>query len=112
MPKKELTPVAREYTINLHKRTHKMAFRKKAPRAVREVRKFARKLMKTKDVRIDTKLNHFLWSNGIRNLPRRVRVRLSRRRNEDEDAEEKFYTLVTHVPVPTFKGLVTKQVDE
>ena len=26
------------------------------------------------DVRIDTKLNKFLWSNGIRNIPKRVRV--------------------------------------
>ena len=33
-------------------------------------------------VRIDTKLNKFLWSNGVRNVPRRVRVRLSRKRNE------------------------------
>ena len=34
------------------------------------------------EVRIDTKLNKFLWSNGVRNVPRRVRVRLSRKRNE------------------------------
>lgn len=33
-------------------------------------------------MRIDTKLNKFLWSNGVRNVPRRVRVRLSRKRNE------------------------------
>ena len=36
-------------------------------------------------VRIDTKLNKFLWSNGVRNIPRRVRVRLSRKRNEERD---------------------------
>lgn len=41
------------------------------------------------EVRIDTKLNKFLWSNGVRNVPRRVRVRLSRKRNEDEEAKEK-----------------------
>jgi hypothetical protein len=35
-----------------------------------------------------------------------------RKRNEDEDAKEKMYTLVTYVPVPTFKKLVTKAVDE
>ena len=52
-----------------------------------------------KDVRIDTKLNKFLWSGGVRNLPRRVRVRMSRKRNEDEDASEKMFTLVQHVPV-------------
>ena len=32
-----------------------------------------------------------------RNVPYRLRVRLARKRNEDEDAENKMYTLVTHV---------------
>merc|ERR1719329_2135078 len=45
--------------------------------------------MSTKDVRVDTKLNKFIWSCGIRNVPVRVRVRMSRKRNEDEDAKEK-----------------------
>jgi large subunit ribosomal protein L31e len=40
--------------------------------------------MKTDDVRIDSRLNQFIWSNGIRNLPKKVRVRISRKRNEDE----------------------------
>merc|ERR1719217_1739199 len=33
----------------------------------------------TADVRVDTKLNKFLWSNGIRNVPKRVRIRMSRK---------------------------------
>merc|ERR1719247_1233091 len=37
--------------------------------------------MSTQDVRIDTKLNKFVWSTGVRNVPRRVRVRMSRKRN-------------------------------
>ncbi len=41
--------------------------------------------MLTKDVRIDISLNKFIWSNGVRNIPRRVRIRLSRKRNEDEE---------------------------
>jgi len=68
--------------------------------------------MGTKDVRIDVKLNKFVWSQGIRSVPYRVRVRLSRKRNEDEDAKEKMFTLVTHVPVTSFKKLQTKNVDE
>ena len=30
---------------------------------------------------------------GIRNVPRKIRVRVTRKRNEDEDAKEKFYAL-------------------
>jgi len=105
-------PVTREYTINIHKRIHGIGFKSRAPRAVSEIKKFATTAMKTSDVRIDTKLNKFLWSKGIKNVPFRVRVRLSRKKNEDEDAKEKMFTLVTHVPVTTFDGLVTVKVDE
>jgi len=38
-------------------------------------------------------------------VPYRVRVRLARQRNEDEDSPNKLYTLVTFVRVPSFKGL-------
>ncbi|XP_033330337.1 large ribosomal subunit protein eL31 [Megalopta genalis] len=103
--------VTREYTVNLHKRLHGVGFKKRAPRAIKEIRKFAEKQMGTPDVRIDTRLNKQLWSKGIRNVPFRVRVRLSRRRNDDEDSPNKLYTLVTYIPVATFKGLQTENVD-
>merc|ERR1712189_149070 len=99
--------VTREYTINVHKRIHGVGFKKRAPRAIKEIRKFAMKEMGTPDVRIDTRL-----SKGVRNVPYRIRVRLSRKRNEDEDSPDKLYTLVTYVPVTTCKGLQTVNVDE
>lgn len=58
--------VTREYTINLHKRLHGVGFKKRAPRAVKEIRKFAMKQMGTPDVRVDTRLNKQVWSKGIR----------------------------------------------
>jgi len=42
-----------------------------------------------------------------RNVPFRVRVRLARKRNEDEDSPHKLYTLITYVPVTTFKSTYT-----
>lgn len=50
------------------------------------------------NVRVDTALNKFIWSMGIRNVAKRVRVRLERRRDEDEEASEKvcplfYYTM-------------------
>ncbi|EDO40486.1 predicted protein [Nematostella vectensis] len=103
--------VTREYTINLHKRIHGIGFKKRAPRAIKEIRKFAEKMMGTPDVRIDTRLNKHVWNQGIRNVPYRVRVRLARKRNEDEDSPHKLYTLVTSVAVSTFKGLQTQKVE-
>merc|ERR550514_880428 len=87
-----------------------IGFKKRAPRAIREIKAFAQKVMGTSDVRVDTNLNKFIWSKGVRNIPYRVRVKLSRRMNEDEEAEEKLYTLATVVPVQSFKGLETKVV--
>ena len=70
--------------------------------------------MKTDDVRIDTQLNKHLFSQGVRNVPKRVRVRLSRRRNEDEDAKEKLYTLVKYIPIEIggFKELQTEIIED
>ncbi|KAH0915614.1 hypothetical protein HID58_030060 [Brassica napus] len=62
-------------------------FKKKAPKAIKEIRMFAEKAMGTKDVRVDVKLNKQIWSRGIRGPPRRIRVRVARKRNDDEDAK-------------------------
>jgi large subunit ribosomal protein L31e len=51
-----------------------------------------------------------MFSQGVRNVQKRVRVRLERRRDEDEEATEKMYTLVKYVEVADFKGLQTQNV--
>ncbi|KAK4414435.1 60S ribosomal protein L31 [Sesamum alatum] len=106
--------VTREYTINLHKRLHGCTFKKKAPKAIKEIRKFAQKAMGTTDVRVDVKLNKQIWSRGIRSVPRRIRVRIARKRNDDEDAKEELYSLVTVAEIPDggLKGLGTQVIDE
>lgn len=102
--------VTRDYTIHLSKRIHKLQFKRRAPRAVKEIKKFAQKVMNTKDVRVHPELNKFVWTHGIRNVPTRVRVRLTRKRNDDEDADEKLYTVAQLVEVTSFKGLQTETI--
>ena len=87
------------------------------------IRKFAQKAMCTEDVRIDPTVNKYVWSKGVHNVPRRIRVRLSRKVNE-EDEENKtvgylfheviaqFYTYVEVLSVPTFHNLQTKVANE
>ena len=41
-------------------------FKRRAPRAIKEIKKFAEKMMGTPDVRVDTNLNKHVWSKGIR----------------------------------------------
>ncbi|THH17985.1 hypothetical protein EW146_g2919 [Bondarzewia mesenterica] len=83
------------------------------PTAVKAVVAFAQKAMGTTDVRIDPKLNQALWAQGIKSVPHRVRVKLERKRNDEENAKEKLYTYATHVFVPRggFKGLQTTAID-
>ncbi|XP_051010442.1 60S ribosomal protein L31-like [Acomys russatus] len=104
--------VTQEYTISVHKRIHGVGFKKRAPRALKEIWKFTMKEMGTPDMCIDTRLNKAVCAKGIRNVPYRIGVRLSRERNEDEDSCNKLYTLVTYMPVTTFKNLQTVNVDE
>ncbi|KIK93679.1 hypothetical protein PAXRUDRAFT_828717 [Paxillus rubicundulus Ve08.2h10] len=103
--------VTREYTIHLHKLVHGRSFKKRAPWAVKSVVEFARKSMGTADVRVDPKLNQALWAQGIKTVPHRIRVKLERKRNDEENAKEKLYTYASHVPVNSFKGLQTTVAD-
>lgn len=104
--------ITREFTIHMHKYIHGKSFKKRAPTAIKAIKAFALKSMGTSDVRVDPKLNKNIWSKGVKNVPRRLRVRMSRRRNEDEGAKTKLYTLVTLVPVASFKGLQNETIDE
>ncbi|MEJ1272703.1 hypothetical protein NN561_003556 [Cricetulus griseus] len=71
--------VTQEDTINIHKHIRGLGFKKRAPRALKEIRKFAMKEMGTPDVRIDTRLNKALWAKGIRNVPYCICVALPSR---------------------------------
>ncbi|KAL9640334.1 MAG: hypothetical protein Q9164_000337 [Protoblastenia rupestris] len=116
--------VAREYTIHLHKRVrtnynkeyhrpvHGVAFKKRAPRAIKEIREFAVKAMGTRDVRLDPQLNKKVWEAGIKGVPYRLRVRISRKRNDEEGAKEKLYSYVQAVNVKNPKGLTTVVVED
>jgi len=103
--------VTREYTIHLHKYVHGRSFKKRAPTAVKSVVAFARKEMGTGDVRIDPKLNQAIWERGIKSVPHRIRVKLERKRNDEENAKEKLYTYASYVPTASFKNLGTVTVD-
>uniref|UniRef100_H0XI67 Large ribosomal subunit protein eL31 n=1 Tax=Otolemur garnettii TaxID=30611 RepID=H0XI67_OTOGA len=93
------------YTINIHMCIHGVGFKKSTPWKPRDIWKFARKEMGTPDMHIDTRLNKTVWAKGIRNVSYHIHVRWSRKHNEDEESSNKLYTVVTYIPVTTFKHL-------
>ena len=44
---KGLQPACRDYTLNMHKRLQGIQFKKRAPKAIKTIRKFAQKEMYT-----------------------------------------------------------------
>lgn len=91
---------------------HGVKFTKRAPKAVKEIRKFAALHMGTTDVRLDPKLNTTLWKRGIQGVQHRLRLRISRKRNDEEDAKEAMFAFVEPITVPSTKGLQTVVVGE
>jgi len=104
--------VAREYTIHLHKRLHGVSFKKRAPKAIKEIKAFATQSMGTEDVRLAPQLNKEVWKRGIKGVPFRLRVRISRKRNDEEGAKHRLFSYVEAVNVKNPKGMQTTVVDE
>jgi large subunit ribosomal protein L31e len=101
--------VSYEMTIHLAKILKKRTFHKRAPLAVKKIKKFVAKMMKTTDNRIDASLNTYLWHKGVKGVPGRVRVLVQRKVENVEGSKRKhFYTIISNVPVSTFKKLTTK----
>lgn len=70
------------------------------------------KIQGTKDVRLDPQLNKKVWESGVKGVPYRLRVRISRKRNDEEGAKEKLYSYVQAVNVKNARGLQTVVVED
>lgn len=120
-----------DFFLFFYEKVHGVSFKKRAPRAVKEIRAFATQAMVrpptispninpgmlidvqgTKDVRLDPQLNKKVWEAGIKGVPYRLRVRISRKRNDEEGAKEKLYSYVQAVNVKDAKGLSTTVVED
>ncbi len=77
-----------------------------------EIKKFASAEMHTDSVIISSDVNKFVWSQGIRNVPNRVRVKLIRKRAE-ADGKTKMVCHVEIVPTGPreYKGKLTETVE-
>lgn len=96
-----------EHTVRLNKETRGKSLKKKSPRAIKAIRKVATKLSGVKDVRLDPSMNELVWSQGIRNPPRRVRIEV---KVYEQDNQKIAY--VSPKSVDGFKGLKTVKIDE
>ncbi|EPR80098.1 60S ribosomal protein L31 [Spraguea lophii 42_110] len=101
-----------ELTIPMGKITIDVSKRWKCRIGIRRLKKFITKTFHDKEaeVQISPDLNKFLWERGMRNVPKRVRVRVNQE-PYPKDPSKKVYKL-SHVVVSTFKGLGTEAIAE
>merc|ERR1712113_95417 len=76
----------KEYTINLHKRLHRVQYKKRAPEAIKELMNFVKRKTLAKKVYIDTKVNKAIWAQGICKSPNKLRIIVSNKRIEKKSA--------------------------
>ena len=93
-------------TIVLSKQAEGIAFKKRAPRCIREIKRIAAKTTKIDDIRIGEDVNLFVWSKGIRAPPRKIRVQFE----EKEEDQHKFVE-VSFIDVESFKGLRQEKIE-
>lgn len=104
-----------EATLNLARilKNKNVRHRQEAPRAVKEIKRYARRYFGVSDVRLTPEVNQAVWSQGLKNIPRRLRLRFARTINTEEDKKKKgvqrLVTTVYHVATADLKGLQTQR---
>jgi large subunit ribosomal protein L31e len=84
-----------ECTINLHKRLYGVKFKDRAPRAIFEIKKFAKSLLFSNEIRIDSRLNNKIWKYGPRHTPLRVRVRITKQKYITKENVDSWFVFIS-----------------
>jgi large subunit ribosomal protein L31e len=84
MAKKKETKekIERSYNVPLRKEFREIVNYKKTPRAVRALRAFLVKHMKSEDIKLGMHLNEFMWKHGAKNPPHHVKVHVIKEGDE------------------------------
>jgi large subunit ribosomal protein L31e len=102
------TPEESIYTVNFRKAWITPEY-KRTNRVVGILREFAKRHMKTDDIKIDQYLNRYLWQRGKRNPPRKIRVRMTK--DETDTVVISLYEEVKERKLPTEDLEVKQEVE-
>lgn len=83
MPKEQEIVEERIYVVPLWIKLKRTRGLHRAKKAINFLREFIAKHMKNPNVKISTKVNEMVWGRGIRNPPRRIKVRVIRTKEEE-----------------------------
>ncbi len=75
MADKKETSNERVYTIPLKRKVKKTAIYKRTPKAIKTIKEFLKKHMKSNEVKLSKELNETIWSRGIKHPPSKIKVK-------------------------------------
>lgn len=78
---REDSVLEREYTIPL-RAAWKGTRTKRAERAIRVIRQFAKRHMKSSEIKIENEVNQAVWFRGIQKPPRKIRVLMKKDKDD------------------------------
>ncbi len=81
------TVLERVYTIPFYPKLNSIPRNKRAPRAMRLIREFIARHLKSDDIIIDQAVNELIWKRGIQKPPRKITVRVVK---SDDDVVEVY----------------------
>lgn len=103
-----------ELTINIRKITHNDSWRWKTKQAIKRIKQHLLKYYKLSntdaDISIAPDLNKYLFSRGMKNPPKRIRVKIEPGTSR-KDANRRVFR-VSQIVVGSFKGMATEVVVE
>ena len=93
--KKPTKVIEREYIINLRKEILKAPRYKKSKKAIRALKEFLKRHMKSDDIKLGPYLNEHIWQNGPKNPPTKVEIKVKK---EDEKVFAELKSAPVEVP--------------
>ena len=107
--KTEAKILERTYTVHLRREFRKVPIYQRTPKAIKALRQFLAKHMKSENISLGKKLNLELWKHGIRNPPGKVKVTVTK---EDDKVKAELFGHALEEKVATVKPSVEDTVKE
>ncbi len=73
-----MTDISRVYNVPLRKEFLKVPLYKRTPKAMKALKQFLRKHMKSEDIRLSKDINDKMWEKGIRSPPHHIKVEVTK----------------------------------
>jgi len=107
MAETKTNKIERKYIVNLRQEIIKAPRYKRAKKAVRALKEFLKRHMKSDDIKLGKYLNEYIWQNGQKNPPTKIEIRVTKE-------DQKVFAELSSAPIekPKEEGKEKKKIIE